>query len=80
MTGTAQRSTEDLSFLQHRLAAFGLVAGGVSTFALLARVAIEIVTGGAGILRHPSLHYHLLGTAAFLAIWVVCRGRGRRPS
>jgi len=77
MTGTAQRSAEDLSFLQHRLAVFGLVAGGVATFALLARLVIALVTDGAGILGHPSFLTHLLGSAAFLAIWALCRGRPR---
>ncbi|MHC4973259.1 MAG: serine/threonine-protein kinase [Planctomycetota bacterium] len=77
MTGTAQRSTQDLSFLQHRLAVFGLVAGGVCTFALLARLAIAIATGGTGLLRHPSFLTHLGGAVAFLAIWAICRGRAR---
>jgi serine/threonine-protein kinase len=73
-------STEALAFLQHRVALFGLVGGGLGLFFLVFLALFYIGTGMVHMLGHPPMLYHLAGAASLLAVWALCRSgiRSRR--
>ncbi len=76
-------STEALAFLQHRVALFGLVVGGLGLFfwVFLALFYIGYIgTGMVQMLGHPVMLYDLAGAASLLAVWALCRSgiRSRR--
>jgi serine/threonine-protein kinase len=70
-TSATPLSREELSFLQHRVARFGLGVGAMFGFAF------RLVTSRGRELAQLSMLYHALGTACFLAIWLACRDASR---
>jgi hypothetical protein len=72
-TSGTETSRESLTFLQHRVALFGLAAGGLGLIFLLFRTVVAISTRALGELAHPSFFYHLLAVALGLSAWLACR-------
>ena len=77
-TPTPAISKEDLAFLQHRVARFGLLAGDVALFGLVFRI---VSLALAGRFRQncgdPTMIAHAVGTLCFFVVWWLCR-RGTR--
>jgi eukaryotic-like serine/threonine-protein kinase len=74
MLGKSEPLTEEeRSFLQRRVAAFGLVGGVCYGFFLLFRSVLALATGQHREFSDSSFWYHLLATACFVGLWAVCR-------
>ncbi|MEM9188367.1 MAG: serine/threonine-protein kinase [Myxococcota bacterium] len=74
---SADQSEEGLAFLQHRVAWYGLVGGGLGLAFLLFRVAGILVNGNYQAFLHPTVLTHLCGAGALLVLWPIAR-TGRR--
>ena len=70
-------SGDALSFLQQRVARFGMVAGGTSLLFLIYRVVYNLAVGYYAEFTDPTLYFHGLAVACFLLTWLLCRGRPR---
>ena len=77
---TGQYSSEGTgggrSFLQRRVALFGLISGCIFFFGLLCRSLIAVIAGTRS-LSDPSFLFHFLGAIVFVALWAFCRGKPR---
>ncbi len=72
-------SEEDRSFLQRRVALFGLVIGGLYLFFWLYRVVMLLVMNQREGFRDPSLWWHLSAVGCFVLPWFLLR-RGKRSA
>ena len=67
-------ASEDRSFLQRRVALFGLVSGSLYLFFLGFRTASAAFGSGLPLLfADPSYWWHLAGALVLLVIWLLCR-------
>ena len=72
MSGT-DSSREALTFLQRRVALFGLASGGLGLIFLLFRAVVSISASEYAELVEPSFVYHLVAVVVALAAWLACR-------
>src|SRR5262245_29431316 len=79
-TSSSESSREGLSFLQRRVALFGMASGALGLTFLLFRTVILVSERDYGGLVHPSFLYHLLAVGIALGAWLACRtgSRSRR--
>ena len=70
-------SRAEAEFLQRRVAAFGLVAGGLLAAGLAFRLAFGLMGDVEPSLVHPSYLAHLLAAVLFLGLWALGRGAPR---
>jgi serine/threonine-protein kinase len=66
-------SPEALTFLQRRVALFGLAAGGLGGIFLLFRFVVSVSSRQYREIVHPAFLYHLLSVAISLCVWLACR-------
>ncbi len=72
-----ESSREALTFLQRRVALFGLASGGLGLIFLLFRTVVLISEREYKEFGHPSFLYHLLAVVLALAAWLACRTGSR---
>jgi serine/threonine-protein kinase len=79
-TSRSDSTPDALTFLQHRVALFGLASGGLGGVFLVFRTVIHLSERDYKALAHPSFLYHLLAVAIALTAWLACRtgSRSRR--
>ena len=74
VTRWSAANTETTTFLQRRIAQFGLVAGLVSVGAILFRIGLALGYGYFGVeLLHPSMRWHAAAAVILLGVWFFAR-------
>ena len=72
--GASDPTTTSLSFLQRRVARYGLLAGGLGLFFLTFRLVGTLTGGGTDKVLSPSMIWHFVASGALVAIWGLCGG------